>query len=258
MGKKLILSFICLIIILFSTNLSSISAFNFPSDSTAVTSSSFKYNEEVTLYQMCSNCSYVNITSVTYPSSQVEIINEEMTKNGNDYTYPFTNTSELGIYKYNVCGDKDGGYLCEVLTFEVTYTGKEMSVAQSLLSIGFLGLLILIFIINFVGIGMLPARNQTDEEGRLLSISYLKYFRNILWMSGYFLFIGIVYISSNLAFAFLSETLIANTLFMIFRVSFGLAPVIIIVWLIWIFVSMFHDKEFQKMLNRGIYPGGQL
>jgi hypothetical protein len=124
--------------------------------------------------------------------------------------------------------------------------------------IGFLALLIGIFFLNFIGMGYLPARNQVDEDGRILSITYLKYFRNVLVMTGYFLFIAIMYISSNLAFAFLEETLVANVLFMIFRVSFGLAPIVVVVWLVWIFVSMFHDKQFQKMLNRGIFPQGRL
>jgi hypothetical protein len=77
-------------------------------------------------------------------------------------------------------------------------------------------------------------------------------------MTGYFLFIAITFIASNIAFAFLEEELLAQTLFVIYRISFGIAPLVIIVWMVWIFVSMFHDKQFQKMLNRGIFPQGNL
>ncbi len=45
---------------------------------------------------------------------------------------------------------------------------------------------------------------------------------------------------------------------MIYRVSFGLAPVVIIVWMGFIFASIFHDKEFQSMLNRGMFPQGKV
>jgi len=168
------------------------------------------------------------------------------------------NFSELGHYPYGIkCNSSElGGAFINY--FEVTYTGKIMSVSQSILSIGFLSLLVLIFFLNFIAMGYLPKRNQVDEEGKILSITYLKYFRNILAMTGYFLFIGIVYIASNLAYAFLDEVLIADTLFMIFRVAFGFAPVVVIVWLIWIFVSMFHDKQFQNMLNRGMFPQGTI
>jgi hypothetical protein len=167
------------------------------------------------------------------------------------------NFSYIGYYPYGVsCIDESGGVLSGI--FEVTYLGKELSVGESILYIGFLTLMILLFIVNFVAIGYLPARNERDEEGRIMSISYLKYFRNVLALVGYFLFIAIFYMSSNLAFAFLQEELFAKTLFMIFRVSFLLVPVVIVVWVIWIFASMFHDKEFQKVLNRGMFPGGSI
>ncbi len=70
--------------------------------------------------------------------------------------------------------------------------------------------------------------------------------------------IGIIFIASNIAFAFLEEELFAKTLFMIYRVSFGLAPVVIVVWIGFIFSSIFHDKEFQSMLNRGMFPQGKV
>jgi len=168
------------------------------------------------------------------------------------------NFSSIGTYGHGIkCQNgNEGGALSDAFT--VTYTGFEITTAQAILSIGFLTLLSLIFISCFVGIGLLPSGNQSNEEGKILSISYLKYFRGVLAIVAYFLFIGIVYISSNLAYAFLNEVLIADTLFMIFNISFGLAPLVVVVWLISIFVSMYHDKEFQRMLNRGIFPQGNI
>jgi hypothetical protein len=170
------------------------------------------------------------------------------------YDFNFTDTNG----KYYVRGISDGCEGTFVTYFDVKYLGKDLAIGESILYIGFLTLMILLFIVNFVAIGYLPARNERDEEGRIMSISYLKYFRNVLALVGYFLFIAIFYMSSNLAFAFLQEELFAKTLFMIFRVSFLLAPVVIVVWVIWIFASMFHDKEFQKVLNRGMFPGGSI
>jgi len=136
--------------------------------------------------------------------------------------------------------------------------GKELSEAKAIMYIGFLALLVLIFFLNFIGMGFLPKRNQRDEEGKILSISYLKYFRDVLWMSGYFLFIAITFIASNLAFAFLEEQLVANMLLTIFKISLGAAPIVVTIWLVWIFVSMFHDKQFQNLLNRGMFPQGKV
>jgi len=200
-----------------------------------------------------------NVTIGNTPSGIV-IINQSSQQSGQTFnnTIFAGNFSELGNYCYNIeCSDGstiEAGSVCR----EVTYLGKQLSEGQALMYLGFLTLLVLVFVLNFIGMGFLPAKNTRDEEGRMLSISYMKYFRNILWMTGYFLFIGIAYVSSNLAFGFLEEELIANTLFLIFRISFMFAPIIVIVWLIWIFVSMFHDKQFQRMLNRGVFPGSNL
>jgi len=100
--------------------------------------------------------------------------------------------------------------------------------------------------------------SRIRKEGNLMSISYLKYLRNIFYVFEWMLFIAALYISSNLAFAYLNEELFAKILFVLFRITFGVTPIIVIVWMAWIFVSMFHDKELQKLLNRGIFPEGRL
>jgi len=170
-----------------------------------------------------------------------------------EFYYDFNLTQPKG--RYDVRGVSDGCEETFATYFEVTHLGKELGQAESTMYLGFLGLLVLVFFLNFFGMKFLPNRNTRDEEGRILSISYLKYFRDVLMMTGYFLFIAIMFIASNLAFAFLEEEMFANVLFTIYKVAFGLAPLVIIVWMIWIFVSMFHDAQFQKMLNRGMFPG---
>ena len=219
-----------------------------------------KKGDCIQLPNECATCSYINITSIQYPNLSIQNLELTMTKQGSSFNYTFCSTEELGEYTYCVIGDVDGTDTLKTgcYDFKVTYSGKELSEAEAILYVSFLAILILVFIVNFIGIGMLPSKNSKDEYGRILSINYLKYFRNVLWISLYFLFIGIVYIASNLSFAFLQEELVAKTLFMIFQISFGFAPVFLIVWVVWMFVSMFHDKEFQKMLNRGVFPQGNL
>jgi len=220
-----------------------------------------KQGDCVILSQVCASCSEVNI-SVKYPApnSSYAIYEEVMSRTGSgDWFYEFCNTSLVGRYDVTGHGDLSGvdtGF--DVLYFEVSYLGKDLSESKAIMYIGFLALLVLIFFLNFIGMGFLPKRNQRDEEGKLLSISYLKYFRDVLWMSGYFLFIAITFIASNLAFAFLEEQLVANVLLMIYRIAFGAAPVVVIVWLVWIFVSIFHDKQFQNLLNRGMFSEGRV
>jgi len=98
-----------------------------------------KQGDTMDLYQMCSNCTYVNVTSVTYPNKSVIDIGAIMTKSGEDYTYAFTDTWNLGGYKYNVCGDKDGEVKCEVHNFNVTPSGF----------VGTLGFYVLILCLSF-------------------------------------------------------------------------------------------------------------
>lgn len=216
-----------------------------------------KLNTELEFSFTSNNATSCNVTTANTPYGIITI-NQVSTKAGQTFnnTIAEGNFSEIGNHCFNIeCSDgsqTETGSLCR----DITYLGKQLSGARAGLYIGFLALLILIFFLNFFGMGFLPARNQRDEEGRIMSISYLKYFRNVLWMTGYFLFIGIIYIASNIAFAFLEEELIAKTLFMIFRVSFVLAPVVVIIWMVFIFAAMFHDREFQRMLNRGMFPGG--
>lgn len=75
------------------------------------------------LQQICSNCTYVNLTTVFFPNSSYTTIGEYMTKAGQDYSFQYCNTSTLGTYRYNVCGDKDGTLTCETITFQITPNG---------------------------------------------------------------------------------------------------------------------------------------
>jgi len=85
----------------------------------------FKQNDCVSLYQLCANCTYVNISSVSYPNSTVLNINTIMTKSNVDYNYTFCETSIIGDYNYKVCGDKDGIFQCESISFIITPTGDN-------------------------------------------------------------------------------------------------------------------------------------
>jgi hypothetical protein len=152
-------------------------------------------------------------------------------------------TTEGGFFKY---------------TFDVTYSGDAISEGQGMLYVSFFLILIFFFVITLLGINQLPSSNTKDEEGKILSISYLKYFRPIGWMFLYFLVVGILFLSSNLAFSYLNEQLFAQILFVLFRLSFMAAPIVVILWIIWIYRQMFHDKQMQNLLNRGFFPQGKL
>ena len=212
----------------------------------------FKQNENITIVQVCEDATYINITSISYPNSSIAVLNVAMINDGEHFYYYFSDTEDFG--RYDVRGVSDGCTQTFVTYFKINYSGKELSSSQSTIYIGLLGILIFVLFASFFSMGFLPASNTKDEEGRILQVSYLKYLRLPLWLFCYFLFTAIIYLSSNLAFVFLEEQLFANFLLTIFKILLGIAPVIIVILVISFFVKFFHDKEFQNLLNRGLFP----
>jgi len=219
-----------------------------------------KQDTELQFSITSNNATNCNLTSINAPAGEVITINQIGTKSYQTFNFTIVggNYSEFGVYCHNLECSDGATVISGEKCYEINYFGKELTSSQSTIYLGLLAILILTLFITFFGMRYLPTDNQRDEEGRILSISYLKHFRLVLWLVSYFLFIAIMYLSSNIAFAFLSEQLFAKFLFAIFVVLFSLAPIVIIVLMISFFVKFFHDKEFQKLLNRGIFPGEQL
>jgi len=217
-----------------------------------------KKGDCIDLYQTCPSCSYVNLTTIKYPNVNVDVMNVAMTQNGTEYNYTFCNTNEIGEYFYTVKGDKDGTVTTEIISFKVNYLGKELTTSQAIIYFVLIIVIILIFAGTFFGIGFLPKSNSQDEQGRILQINYLKYLRSALWFFEWMLFIAILYLTSNIAFAFLQEEMFAQFIFTLFRITFGITPLIVILWMVWFFVKFFEDKQFKRMLERGIFPQGRL
>lgn len=219
----------------------------------------FEQGTNVTLIQTCSDCTYNNISSVEYPNGTVAIFNQTMARDGTRYTFIFTNTSTLGTYAVHGYGDPSGTIDDWNYFFDVSYRGGDsLSSGQGVLYLSLIIIFLFFFVLMIFAINKLPDSNTQDEYGRILSISYLKYLRQVGWMFEYALVIGILFLSSNLAFVYLQEQLFAQILFALYYISLALAPIVVIVMIIWIFRQMFHDKQMQNLLNRGIFPQGRL
>ena len=217
-----------------------------------------KQGDTIELIQLCSNCTGVNLTQVQFPNKSFAVQGQfEMTKSGENFNFTWSNTDTLGSYIYSTCGDFNSINTCQNVGFEITYSGLNFGTSQAIIYIILFSMLLFTFFITLFGINMLPKHNQQDEEGRILSVTYLKYLRPVGWMFEYMLFVAMLFMTSNIAFSYLNEQLFAKILFMLFQVSFSFAPLIVVVWIVWIYVGMFHDKRFQEMLNRGIFPQGK-
>lgn len=84
----------------------------------------FKQGNTISLTQTCDTCTYVILDSVKFPN-QTKTYSINMTKSGNTFNYTFTESSLLGSYTYNTCGDKDGNYICEAIDFDITPSGNS-------------------------------------------------------------------------------------------------------------------------------------
>lgn len=165
------------------------------------------------------------------------------------------NFSYLEVYPYGIKCESSSLGGTSVGYFEVTGTGYELTPARAGTYSIIFGLLIFIFITIMLGITKLPDGNDTNENGQLMSINNLKYLRGVLLLFEYLLVVGMVYLSSNLSFAYLGEQLFAKVLFTIFTIMSYMILPIIIVWFVWIFAQIIDDKRMRRLIEHGIYEG---
>lgn len=164
-------------------------------------------------------------------------------------------TSEGAYFHGTSCqGTSLGGF--QVGTYEVTTTGVELTEARAIVYIGLLALIVLIILALPFIINMLPAENAKDQEGNLIQINWLKYLRPALWFVEWILALSLVFLASNLAFAYLVEETFANYLFTIFRIGMGITPILAILMFVWSAVKYVSDRNIQKLMNRGFGSNG--
>ena len=134
---------------------------------------SFTQDGCVQLIQTCTNCTYVNVSSIELiqPTSEYYYGQEVMEKSGlARYNYTFCNTSTIGTYVYWTYGDPNGILSDPTgVTFEVSPLGLKQSTSQGLGSFGFLLLMIVLtFLFGFLGF-----RLSKDQTWWVLGIFFL-------------------------------------------------------------------------------------
>lgn len=120
----------------------------------------FKQNTDIDLIQKCPTCSYVNITSITYPNGTI-FLNDEMQQNGVNFNYTLPDSSQIGIISYGTIGDKGGASPpnYEDLCITITATGEELTISKALIDIT----LLIFFILLFVGFHYLKKNIDFDK-----------------------------------------------------------------------------------------------
>lgn len=115
-----------------------------------------KQNDPIILECICDNCTYLNLTSVTYANNSAYALYGQypMTNNGGIYNMTFYNTSNLGEHKFKCCGDSDGIYVCDDGDFLVTPSGSARINSGEGIALAICFIIILIVAVGFFVMGL--------------------------------------------------------------------------------------------------------
>lgn len=119
----------------------------------------YRQNENVRIVQVCSDATYITISSISFPNSTTAITEVNMTSLGSgEYYYDFNNTITLG--RYDIRGISDGCENTFATYFDITGTGLNQSTSQGIGSAMFLFLMIvLMFVFGIVGFRLFKTKN---------------------------------------------------------------------------------------------------
>lgn len=88
----------------------------------------FEVEEDVTLIQLCADCTYNNITSIIAPNGTIILSNVAMSQSGSDFTYTLSSSylSDFGQYNVNGLGDLGGTPTVWAYEFHITPNGEPL------------------------------------------------------------------------------------------------------------------------------------
>jgi len=214
----------------------------------------FKLGDDINLIQTCDNCTFNNITSVSYPNSTQTIGEFEMTKKGTIYNFTLSsdNVTEIGTYIVNGFGDLDGIDTVWNYNFEITSFGTKISnsgVVYGVLMLIIFGMDVLVFFLIFT----LGRENYRNEDGHFIGISLKKYVRAGLIGVSY----GLILLTLNLMNAAATTTSeitqFAGIIGGIFLLMLNASWIWTIGIVIWIGIMIWKDgnliKEIEKRMN---------
>ena len=212
----------------------------------------FKQGEIVIIQQTCSNCTYVNFTSLTFPNSTQKIIEIAMTKSKTKYNASFSDTQLLGNYIVTTCGDVDAVLTCVDYDFDVTVTGKDFTTGQGILYIVFAVTSILLFVLVLYGALKIPFKNTKNEESEIININDLKYVKILCWVLSYLILMSIFGLLRGTSASYISEIGVHRLFNWLYFFMLAFVYPLIVSSLIFALIFFIQDKKWKKDLERGI------
>ena len=213
----------------------------------------FEINKNISLIIVCDDCSFVNITSVKYPNSSIQIINQPMTKTNQEFTYSFNNTDLIGEYFYTACGDVgDEPLVCESVLFTITNSGHELKTGESIIYIIFLITSLFTFCLCLYFSITIPFRNSRRDDGTIININDMKYLKIFLMVISYILLMFIFGIVRSITANYLSINGAYRLFNFLFFLMFSFMYPLFVTSLILTVVMYLSSKKLQKALERGV------
>ncbi len=211
----------------------------------------FEQGENINLLQLCANCTFNNISSVTSPNSTELISNVLMTKIGTNYNYTLlkNNTLEIGSYNVNGFGDPNGINEIWAYSFDVTKTGKVLETSESLIFILLTVAVFIFFLLSFYFAIVTPYSNEVDGQGMVIRVTKLKYVKLLFIMLSYLLFIWFLNTLIGVSENFLSLTLFAGFVGFLFQSMNSLALPFGIFIIVLSFFEVIRDANLQNNIK---------
>ena len=217
----------------------------------------YEQGENISLYQICDSCTFVNLESVILPSGEIVYLNSSMVKTGFSYTYNWSNTSELGEYFYFVCGDKSDVLTCETLSFFVSANGEGFSTSNSLMYAILIFVFIIFFVVSLFFAIVTDGENKFTmgpEGERLVEVNSGMYVKLFLYLLSYLFFWILSWIIWQVSTTFLPTSNLLGVLRILFIVETILwVPIFLIVAVIGI-MKHITDSEILNLNKRGLMP----
>ena len=213
---------------------------------------SFQVDTNVTLTETCPTCTFINIT-LKDTTSTIVFSNQPMTLSGGIFSFEILsgNHSQIGTYFVEGHSNLDNPFKA---CYVITNIKQETTTSESLLYLGLIFISVLVFLFSLWASIVIPFTNKQNELGRVLSITWFKYFKIMFMTLTYGMLVWIMNLSVSITQNLVSLTQFNGFFAMIFNVLLSLAFPLFVITFIFFNMSMLRDIKLNRLLQRGITP----
>lgn len=212
----------------------------------------FQQNSTVQITETCPTCTFINI-NVKNTTSDIIILNQSMSLSNGVFTFNVSggNHTELGTYWVEGYSNLDTPIKA---CYVITNIKRETTTSESVLYIFLLVLSLFVFLFCLMGAVSLPFSNKRNALGRVIDVSWTKYFKVGFMFITYLILVWIMNLAISVTDNLVSLTQFSGFFTMMFNILSKMAYPIFVVMFIFMFVLIIKDLKLNKLLQRGLNP----